>query len=188
MQKNKVRIISGKYRGRKIAFNPDLSLRPTPDRVKETLFNWLSPKIIGAKCLDLFAGSGALAIEAISRGAELAVAIEKNPIAIKKLQENQAVLGINNLQILHTDGISYVAQKNKISFDIIFLDPPYNNDILVITLNEIIKNNILSFDGLIYFESNQQDIEEKIPTELCIVKQKKAGQVNFYLVQFICKT
>jgi 16S rRNA (guanine966-N2)-methyltransferase len=185
MQQNKVRIVGGKYRGRKISFHPDVNLRPTTDRVKETLFNWLMPNIIGAKCLDLFAGSGALAIEAISRGAGFALAVENNQRAIEKLQENKQLLNIDNLQILHRDGVDYVGYKSKIIFDIIFLDPPYKNQLLPITLQKIIENNFLSTDGLIYFESDNRDIEQHIPVGLCLVKQKKAGHVNFYLVKFI---
>ena len=122
MLNNQLRIIGGKWRGRKIKF-PDIEgLRPTPDRVRETLFNWLSPVIIGAKCLDLFAGSGALGFEALSRGASKTVFVDSNNLVTQQLQYNQQLFQCSDIEIHKMSAEQYLQTTEK-SFDIIFLDP-----------------------------------------------------------------
>lgn len=177
---SKLRIIAGVWRSRVIEFNSEADLRPTSDRIRETLFNWLAPTIVQASCLDLFAGTGILSFESISRGATEVTAVEKNSATIKKIKENQAILQDDKINIVEEDVVNYLNQETQ-SYDVIFLDPPYANKVILIDcLNLIAKKNILNNDGLIYFETNE-NIEDKINSGFEILKHKKAGQVHYYL-------
>jgi len=176
---NEVRIIGGKWRGRKIAFPFTPHLRPTPDRVRETLFNWLAPTIVNARCLDLFAGSGALSFEALSRGAESVMALEKNGAIFNAIQNNIKTLNVEGLTLLKMDALSYLKQT-PIPFDIIFLDPPYSSDLLSQCLLLLSVKDWLKKDGLIYFESNNKTPLE-LPPSLTLLKEKKAGSVYYFL-------
>lgn len=175
----KVRIIGGTYRSRVVTFDDKLSaLRPTPDRVRETLFNWLNQDLTGLACLDLFAGSGALGLEAISRNAKMVTCIERDTIAIKQLKANQQILDITNLEIIKAEAIHYLSTCNQ-KYDVIFLDPPYASDLLNQSLALIEKHEILSKYGKIYIEYS------KIMPDLAnyqIIKQGKAGSVNYALI------
>ena len=122
---NRVRIIGGRYRSRILQFPPSMQLRPTPDRVRETLFNWLGQDLTGCTCLDLFAGSGALGFEALSRGAHLVVLVERDRQAYSALQDNQRLLGATDARIVWCDALEFLRQDAR-PYDIIFLDPPYN--------------------------------------------------------------
>lgn len=177
----KIRIIGGKHRSRMLSF-PDATdgLRPTPDRVRETLFNWLNQDLTGKKCLDLFAGSGALAFEAASRGAILTVAVELKPQVAKKLTENKRLLGLDNLQIVCGDGLQYLL-KTQEAFDVIFLDAPYSGDLLPEALKILYNKKLLNKDVIIYIEyAEKPDL-----TGYSILKQSKAGQVNYALLQIL---
>ncbi|TPW17985.1 MAG: methyltransferase, partial [Halothiobacillaceae bacterium] len=121
--RNSLRIIGGTWRSRRLEFPTVEQLRPTPDRVRETLFNWLQHRIGGARCLDLFAGSGALGFEALSRGANEVVFVEIDPAAVQALRANAQRLQADNAQIIHEEALRYLA-KPADPFDIIFLDPP----------------------------------------------------------------
>lgn len=188
---NQVRIIGGTLRGRKISFPDHFGLRPTPDRVRETLFNWLSPILVGARCLDLFAGSGVLGIEAISRGASSVVCVENNPDIVRSLHENVAKLQINNLQIIQASSLSWLQNNVAIEqigtgrhpFDIVFLDPPYSLGILPSLFSVLSDQNVLTKDAVIYFENNNPIKETELPTSWKMVKEKKAGSVYYYLVK-----
>jgi len=124
---NRVRIIGGAFRRRVIRFPAVADLRPTPDRVRETLFNWLGQDLAELRCLDLYAGSGALSLEALSRGAGLAVAVDRNRALIASLQESGRVLGAQGLETHCAEARSYLATERR-SFDVIFLDPPFAED------------------------------------------------------------
>lgn len=177
----KIRIIGGKHRSRILSF-PDATdgLRPTPDRVRETLFNWLNQDLTGKKCLDLFAGSGALAFEAASRGASLAVAVELRPQVAKKLTENKRLLGLDNLQVICGNGLQYLFKTSE-SFDIIFLDAPYSSDLLLEALKILYNKNLLNKDLVIYIEyAEKPDL-----SGYTVLKQSKAGQVNYALLQIL---
>jgi 16S rRNA (guanine966-N2)-methyltransferase len=126
--RNRVRIIGGKWRSRLLKFPPAAELRPTPDRVRETLFNWLGQRLDGLACLDLFAGSGALGFEALSRGAARAVMVEKDRDVAKALRENAEALDAAGAQVVQGDSLSFLA-GSKDRFDIAFIDPPYGSDL-----------------------------------------------------------
>ena len=151
-QQSKVRIIAGEWRGRLIHFPQAEGLRPTPDRVRETLFNWLGQTLDGKTCLDLFAGSGALGFEALSRGARRVVMVEQNPQVLKALQENARKLGADRLDLVAGDGLKTLSREGK-AFDVIFLDPPFHHGILPLLLP--LLPDRLAPDGLVYAETEQ---------------------------------
>jgi 16S rRNA (guanine966-N2)-methyltransferase len=163
-------------RSRIITFPDVPGLRPTPDRVRETLFNWLGQKLYGRTCLDLFAGSGALGFEAASRGADRVVMVERNPMVVRVLQDNTRKLGYTNIVIHNQDGIEF-ASRDKQRYDVIFLDPPFGSDYLPGLLQVLPQR--LNENGLLYVESGA-DIE--VPSPWQIVKSGKAGQVHYKLI------
>jgi 16S rRNA (guanine966-N2)-methyltransferase len=125
---NRVRIIGGRWRSRLVKFPPTMSLRPTPDRVRETLFNWLGQRLDGLKCLDLFAGSGALGFEAMSRGAARVVMVEREREVADALRANARELGGEGIDIVQADALAFLA-NDKEKYDVVFLDPPYASDL-----------------------------------------------------------
>ena len=147
---NKVRIIGGAWRGRLIGFPEAEGLRPTPDRVRETLFNWLGQTLDGKDCLDLFAGSGALGFEALSRGARRVVMVEQSPQALRLLRENAARLGADRLDLIAADALKFLPRENGL-FDVIFLDPPFHRGILSLLLPLLSQR--LAPGGLVYAET-----------------------------------
>lgn len=151
-QQSKVRIIAGEWRGRLIHFPQAEGLRPTPDRVRETLFNWLGQTLDGKTCLDLFAGSGALGFEALSRGARRVLMVEQNPQVLKALQENARKLAADRLDLVAGDGLKTLTRVGN-SFDVIFLDPPFHHGILPLLLP--LLPDRLAPDGLVYAETEQ---------------------------------
>lgn len=175
-----VRIIGGLYRGKKLGF-PDIDgLRPTPDRVRETLFNWLMADIRGVRCLDAFAGSGALGFEALSRGAAQVVLVEASPLACKALRHNAESLRSPAIQVISADALSYL-EKTTTPFDIIFLDPPFASDFMTRCLQTIEAGLGLKPGGLLYTESPMAlQLDPEIWTER---KSKKAGQVYYALYE-----
>lgn len=175
-----VRIIGGLYRGKKLHF-PDIEgLRPTPDRVRETLFNWLMHDIREARCLDAFAGSGALGLEAFSRGAARVVFLEQSPKVCANLQKIIASFNSPKLKLLQTDALQYL-QSNQEEFDIIFLDPPFAQNYLPQCIAEIAQSPILKRGGLVYLESpNAIQLDEQQWRQ---IKLKQAGQVVYSLVE-----
>jgi len=174
---NTVRIIGGEMRSRVISFPDADGLRPTPDRVRETLFNWLGQTLYGKTCLDLFAGSGALGFEAASRGAERVVMLERNRLVCRALQENIEKLGCTNVFAHCQDGLEFVS-RNTYRYDLIFLDPPFDSDCLP-GLQEILPQH-LSDEGMIYLESGA---EIDVLSTWESVKSGKAGQVHYQLLR-----
>jgi 16S rRNA (guanine966-N2)-methyltransferase len=148
-----IRIIGGRWRGRKIALRPGAALRPTPNRVRETLFNWLSPYVAGARCLDLFAGSGALGIEALSRGADSATFVESSTAVARALDTALGRLGAS-ASVICADALEYVHNSADARFDIVFLDPPY--ELRVDTLVADVEG-WLAPKGLVYLERASRD-------------------------------
>lgn len=189
MNRNHIRIIGGKWRGRKINFPATETLRPTPDRIRETVFNWLAPYIVDAACLDLFAGSGALCFEALSRGAGSVLALEKDPKVIAAIKSNAEILETgDNIKIIQADSIQWIHENKQntngaeeISFDIIFLDPPYALNLLPKCFDLIKRHHLLKANGLIYLESDAPLSEEFLTQGFHIEKQKKAGNVYYGL-------
>lgn len=174
---NRVRIIGGVHRRRLVAFPEADGLRPTPDRVRETLFNWLGQTLEGKDCLDLFAGSGALGFEAASREARSVVMVERNDRVFKALTVSAAALKVQNVELVRGDGIEYVA-RNRLKFHVVFLDPPYQSGLLAKALSGV--RGCLATDGQVYAESGAP--LEPGP-EWTVWRQGKAGGVYFYLLR-----
>ncbi len=164
-------------RSRLIRFPDAEGLRPTPDRVRETLFNWLGQTLHGRTCLDLFAGSGALGFEAASRGAERVDMVERNPGACKALQENLKNFGCTNVFLHCLDGLEFIGRDVQ-RYDVIFLDPPFSENYVPKLLAELPRH--LDEDGMLYLESGEQ-IEAPLPWH--VVKSGKAGHVHFQLLK-----
>ena len=150
--KNKVRIIGGEWRSRVIAFPPRADLRPTPDRVRETLFNWLGQDLTGKRCLDLFAGSGALGFEAASRGAKRVVMVERDPVAWRALQANCALLAARAVELKRADALEFLRADDG-CYDVVFLDPPFRADYLLQVLPVLVAR--LAPAALVHVEAPQ---------------------------------
>jgi 16S rRNA (guanine966-N2)-methyltransferase len=174
---NRVRIIGGAWRSRRIEFPDAQGLRPTPDRVRETLFNWLGQALDGKSCLDLFAGSGALGFEALSRGARHVTLVEKNKPVADALRRAAGKLEAVNLTIVCADALDYLAQC-RAQFDLVFLDPPYRQGWLPIVLPKV--RPCVVPHGCVYVEC-EQEWNPGPDWETC--RQGRAGEVHYYLLQ-----
>ncbi|MBA1202326.1 16S rRNA (guanine(966)-N(2))-methyltransferase RsmD [Pseudomonas capeferrum] len=178
-----LRIIAGEWRSRRLGVPEGQGLRPTPDRVRETLFNWLAPHIEGAHVLDAFTGSGALFLEALSRGAAEAVALDSNPAAIANLRHNLEVLRCPRGQVLQNDTLRYLQGEVKQQFDLVFLDPPFNQDMLAATSNLLEERQWLRDNAWIYTESEAAPSTLQMPGNWRLHREKKTGQVYYALWQ-----
>ncbi len=178
----KLRIIGGRWRGRRLSVPEAEGLRPTPDRVRETLFNWLQPHIAGARCLDLFAGTGALCLEALSRGAGHVVMVEKAAHVVQRLRQHVATLEAQNADVVQADAVDFLRQTPQ-SFDIIFLDPPFKSDLIARCAELVEANGWLKRGGLVYVEAPSQLEALPLPGTWELVRSKKAGQVGYHLAR-----
>ena len=191
----KLRIIGGTWRSRQLPVIDAEGLRPTTDRVRETLFNWLQTDVPGSRCLDLFAGSGALGLEAASRGAAEVVMVEKSPAVYKNLQQNIEKLAASQVKLLKQDALDYLQQltsatesggalnfdgtlkfARSLNFDIVFLDPPYQSALL----QPVIALLALSAGTKIYLEARKGD-DINVPDSWHLLKDKTAGQIHYRL-------
>ena len=179
--RNQLRLIAGEWRSRKLPFADVEGLRPTPDRVRETLFNWLAPLIEGARCLDLFAGSGALGLEALSRGAAEVVMLDQSDKVIKQLKENLQLLKCNRAKLLQQDALVYLQQTPDSPFDVVFLDPPYRKNLLVPCCELLVKNNWVTGGSRVYLEIESEAELPALPESWQLNRSKKAGQVAYHL-------
>ncbi|PID47081.1 MAG: 16S rRNA (guanine(966)-N(2))-methyltransferase RsmD [Proteobacteria bacterium] len=182
--RSRLRIIGGEWRSRRLPFVEVSGLRPTPDRVRETLFNWLQGNIVGARCLDLFAGSGAIAFEALSRGAAEVVMVEKHGRVAQQLRDNCQILEggeTSHATVINMDALKFLAQSPA-PFDLIFLDPPYRKDLLPPVLEQIIEKNLLNERGMIYLEHESETAFNWQDWNLVVKKTGKAGQVSGFLL------
>ena len=175
----KLRLIAGKWRGRQLDILDAPGLRPSPDRVRETLFNWIQLEIVGARCLDLFAVTGAFGFESLSRGATEVVMIESNPKLVEALKQSAELLACENHTIQLTDAMSWLKQGSK-GFDIIFLDPPFGEGYVEQCCRLIREQALLNDKGLLYIES-EPGLD--LPEGWNIKKQLKAGQVQSLLLE-----
>ena len=186
--RNTVRIIAGRFRGRLLHFDDHQGLRPTPDRVRETLFNWLQTKVQGARCLDLFTGSGVLAVEACSRGAKAVVALDLNRNLLNELRQQIQRLPDCVVELVNADAMQYLHHEQNTTssgqFNIVFVDPPYQSELLIPILTRLVQSACLAPNALVYFESNHPVDENQLPKSMDVVKQKRAGQVYYYLAQY----
>lgn len=178
---NQLRIIGGLWRGRKLGF-PDVDgLRPTGDRIRETLFNWLAPEIQGARCLDLFAGSGALGIEALSRGASLGVLVERDAKAAAQLKANLELLKADKGRVLNEDALSLLQKGNsEAPYHIIFIDPPFQLNLWQAVIDALEAGNWLAEDATIYIEAGRE-AEFQTPINWQLHRDKHAGAVSYRL-------
>jgi 16S rRNA (guanine966-N2)-methyltransferase len=178
-----LRIIGGEWRSRKLAFPDAPGLRPTPDRVRETLFNWVAPHIAGAKVLDPFAGSGALYLEALSRGASMALALDSSAEAIASLRRNLDLLNCTVGQLLQSDAVRYLETQSATPFDLVFLDPPFHQNLLPGICAQLEEKGWLAPLAWIYTESETPPSSLQLPATWRLHREKKAGQVHYALWQ-----
>lgn len=175
-----IRIIGGQWRGRKLPVPDSPGLRPTTDRVRETLFNWLAPSMVDARCLDCFAGSGALGLEALSRYAASATLLEMERHVAQQLQKNLATLKAANGKVVNTNTLTFLNQ-NGTPHDIVFVDPPFRKGLLEETLNLLETQGWLADEALIYVESEVENGLPPVPAHWSLYREKIAGQVAYRL-------
>ena len=180
---NQVRIIGGVHRGRRLPFADLPGVRPSGDRVRETLFNWLQPMIQGARCLDLFAGSGVLGLEAASRGAGEVVMLDSAPQVICQLEANKRLLGLEQLRLQQGDALQWLEQTDVKPFDLVFLDPPFGANLLGPVCHKLAAKGWLAEGARIYLEQEAARALPELPDPWVLLKQKRAGQVRFALVR-----
>jgi len=176
-----IRLIAGKHRGRKLPVLMAEGLRPTTDRVKETVFNWLMPYIHSANCLDCFAGAGSLGFEALSRGADQVHLIELNKTAAKQLTSNKQLLKADNLQVSNTNILDFLKTQATQHFDIVFIDPPFRQDLVTQTC-KLLENGWLTEQALIYVEMEAEGSQPP-PSNWKLLKEKISGQVAYRLYE-----
>jgi 16S rRNA (guanine966-N2)-methyltransferase len=179
----RLRIVAGKWRSRLLDIADVPGLRPTSERIRETLFNWLSPTIPGARCLDLFAGTGALGLEALSRGASDVVFVEKSPVAAKVLRDNVQVLDASTADVRQANALAFLEAPAGKKFDIVFLDPPFAADMLGDLCRLLDEASVLCSGALVYLEEDRARPETDLPPGWRILKSKTAGNVRYSLAQ-----
>ncbi len=179
---NQLRIIGGRWRGRRLRFPSVDGLRPTGDRIRETLFNWLAPEIVGARCLDLFAGSGALGLEALSRGAADVLLVERDRAATACLRDNLALLGADTgARVIQEDALNWLRRGNpEAAFELVFVDPPFAGDLWQAVVDALESGNWLADSASIYVESGLDD-SYQVPLNWVLHRDKRAGQVSYRL-------
>lgn len=176
-----VRIIGGVWRSRRLSFPASAGLRPTPDRVRETVFNWLMPALAGVRCLDLFAGTGAFGFESVSRGAAHAVLVEKQIEVVAALRENSTRLQAETVEIVHADAMQWLQSPGR-PFDIIFLDPPYASHLLGACVELLEAKAWIKPNGLVYVETVKGQAPP-LPKNWELLRSKIAGQVGYHLAR-----
>ena len=177
--KGRLRVIGGKFRSRVLRVPARPGLRPTPDRVRETLFNWLGQSLDGLACLDLFAGSGALGFEAASRGARRVVMVEKDRLALAELERNRDMLEAGQVEIVRGDAAAYLLRERE-CFDVVFLDPPFRQNALPALLENVRAR--LNPQARVYVEAESP---VPAPGPWIELKRSRAGQVSYQLLQWV---
>ncbi len=184
-QPNRIRIIGGQWRGRKLQVADVPGVRPTPDRVRETLFNWLAPVIEGSRVLDLYAGSGALGFEAASRGAAEVLMVERDPRVAKILYDQVQLLGAEGIQVVQADALQYLRGTSR-PFDIVLLDPPYGQGLLSTSL-ALLELGWMTADVWLYMEAERElrpdQLSALLPAGLVLIRSKATGQVGYHLAR-----
>ena len=179
----RLRIVAGNWRSRLLDIADVPGLRPTSERIRETLFNWLAPHIHGARCLDLFAGTGALGLEALSRGAKRAVFVESSPRAVATLNANIEVLNAADATVVDMDAFRYLRQATTDKFDLLFLDPPFADGLIAEVCQLLEKSGVLADKCLIYIEQDRSGTAAALTERWQVLKDKTAGNVRYMLVQ-----
>jgi 16S rRNA (guanine966-N2)-methyltransferase len=175
-----LRIIGGDWRGRRLEFPSSPNLRPTGDRIRETLFNWLAGEVGGSRCLDLFAGSGALGLEALSRGARHCTFVETSSAAIEGINAHLSLLNaVDRGRVVNTNALSWRDDP----FDIVFVDPPFSENLAIDSLRHLINNQLLTDSALVYLEVASTASLEDLPPALSIIRDKQSGAVRYLLLE-----
>ncbi len=178
------RIIAGSYKGTKLSFKPNKNLRPTESKTKETLFNWLLNDLHKKKCLDMFAGTGALGLEALSRGADEVVFFEKQKALCGAIEVVVKKLGINNkCRVINANSTAFDFTTLNTKFDLIFLDPPFQESLIQKSLNIISENQLLTEQGLVYIECERDLDLGSLKTNLTQLKLSKGGETKYCLYE-----
>jgi 16S rRNA (guanine966-N2)-methyltransferase len=176
-----VRIIGGKLRGRRIDVPDAPGLRPTPDRVRETLFNWLAPHIAGARVLDLFAGTGALGLEAASRGAAAVTLVEQQRVAVTALRDTLQRLAVPEVRMVAADALAFLG-SDAAQYDLILLDPPFDAGLLAPVLEAIARHQRLAPGGFCYIEQPGDTPLPALPQGWKVHREGRAGEVGYHLL------
>jgi 16S rRNA (guanine966-N2)-methyltransferase len=177
-----LRIIGGEWRGRRIRFPARGGIRPTPDRVRETLFNWLSATVPGSRCLDLFAGSGALGLEALSRGAREATFVEQDRENAARLRETLALLAPGRASVVQAEALAWLGGRAT-AYDIAFLDPPFDAGLLAAALSGLDSRGWLAPDAFVYLEMPAKLGEPALPAGWILHRSGRAGAVGYHLAR-----
>ncbi len=178
---NSLRIIGGKWRGRRFSFPSSAGLRPTSDRIRETLFNWLSPVIVNASCLDLFAGSGAMGLEALSRGAGQVTMIDSSSRVVSSLEQYLSTLNCNDATLINTDAVRWLERPtNNAPYNIVFIDPPFRQGLVAPCCKLLESGNLLCAGSYIYIES-ERTTTFSVPDTWHTHRSKTSGKVAFSL-------
>ena len=183
--RGKVRITSGEWKNRNLQV-PDIDgLRPTSERVRETLFNWLMPSIQESVCLDLFAGSGSLGFEALSRGAIHCTFVEKSKLAFRQIRTTRTSLSAFNSEVYNCDAIDFLSSARIHNFNLVFLDPPFSDDYLISSIESIDEYQLVSRGGYIYIEFNKNNDSFNLPENWSVIRKKIYGNVCFNLIEIV---
>lgn len=177
-----IRIIAGNWRGSRVPVISEQGLRPTGDRIRETLFNWLTPHIVGAHCLDAFAGTGVLGLEALSRGAASVEAYELSAAAASSITTLSTKLGAEHYT-LHQRSFFTSHIPSKSPYDIIFLDPPFDEELLQSAIDRIAEQELLAIGGLVYLEAPRARKLPQLPKDWLLIREKAAGDVCYGLAE-----
>ena len=182
----KLRIIGGRWRSRSLAFPARAAVRPTPDRVRETLFNWLADRVVGSRCLDLFAGSGALGFEAVSRGAGHVTMVERDGALLRYLSEQAQAFDADNVELVRKDAVRWVKfarPAHTAPFDIVFLDPPFSSDLMALLCHQLEEGGWLRSEAFVYLEMPGRRAAPALPGNWVLTQAGRAGQVGYQLVR-----
>ena len=179
---NSIRIISGQWRGRRLPVLEIEGLRPSTDRVRETVFNWLMYDVVGARCLDLFAGTGALGLESLSRGAANTLFVDSDKRVVSQLQQNLKTLdSLDAGEVLAQSAINFLRQPARGQYDLVFLDPPFDSNLLAQAMELLAENGWLADGALVYVEQASKKDPEATPASWQIHKEGKAGYCRYSL-------
>lgn len=176
------RIIGGQWRGRRLPVPPGADVRPTPDRVRETLFNWLAPLIEGARCLDLYAGSGALGLEALSRGAARAVFVDRSPLVLRQIAASLETLKSTDGETAHMDAMKYLEGPAS-RYDVVFVDPPYHQGLIAPALARLDEGGWLAAGASVYLEHEAGIEPPPLPAGWRLHRSAAAGRVRYHLAR-----
>jgi 16S rRNA (guanine966-N2)-methyltransferase len=182
-QSRVLRIIGGRHRGRRLRFPGGVAIRPTPDRVRETLFNWLQPRIVGARVLDLFAGSGALGLEALSRGAAHATFLEVDRSAAGAIETLAREWHEVSVAVECVDALQWLARRQPAEkFDIVFVDPPFDAKLQAAVLEALDSRQLLAPDARVYVEHRAREALQALPVTWKALREGRAGEVGYHLL------